>query len=99
MTKHQDNSATSARQQNITVTTPYGTLQIEDAAAASDHVGMNIDRLEAFLIMISGEGHQAFATLNEQLQQSLLWGVQLAATEIVQILKQVQIVAKPGARK
>ena len=97
MTK--DNSATSARQQNIAVTTPYGTLQIEDAAEASDHLGMNADRLEAFLVMIGGEGHQAFATLNEHLQQSLLWGAQLAATEIVQILKQVQIVAKPGAAK
>lgn len=99
MNRNEDNSATSARQQNITVTTPYGTLYIDDAAAASDHVGMNVDRLDAFLVMISGEGHQAFATLNEQLQQSLLWGVQLAATEIVQILKQVQIVAKPGASK
>lgn len=99
MNRNEDNSTTAARQQNITVTTPYGTLQIEDVNAASDHISMNADRLEALLVTISGDGHRSFAALDDGLQQSLLWGAQLAATEIVQILKQVRIVAKTGASK
>lgn len=99
MNGFKDNSAASARQANIVVKTPYGELHIEDEMAAHDHLNMKADWLEAFLVKVSGEGYQSFATLSDRLQQSLLWEAQLAASEISQLLSQVRIVAKAGASK
>lgn len=99
MNRTKDNSATAASQQNISVTTPYGTLKLGDERDAHDHLNMKADWLEAFLVTVSGEGYQSFSTLSDRLQQSLLWEAQLAASEIVQLLSQVRIVAKPGVSK
>jgi hypothetical protein len=99
MSKNEDIGKFTDGQQHIAITTPYGTLHLEDASAAHDHIGMKADWLEAFLVVVSGDGHQSFNNMNARLQHSLIWEAQLAATEIVQILKQVKIVARTGVSK
>lgn len=73
MTKN--NVETPTRQEkNIacTMTAPYGTLLIAKGGAV-DHLNMRVDQLAAFLRLISGQGQQDFADLDNNDQNSLLW--------------------------
>jgi hypothetical protein len=99
MSKHEDSITAAARQQNITVSTPYGTLHLNDVTAAQDHASMKAKELEAFFVMASGEGQSRFADLNGGLQNSLLWMAQQSASELLQLIDQVRFAAVSGASK
>lgn len=93
MNKANNTSVTNASQPVLTVTTPYGTLQISDIAAAQDHANMRARELNAFLTLISGGGMDNFAALNGDLQNSLLWMASRAAGELDELLSQVSFTA------
>jgi hypothetical protein len=90
MNMSKDSSAIAASQQNIKVTTPYGTLHIEDILAAQDHASMRAKELHAFLVLITREGGlDSFGGLNCEMQNNLLWMASRAVGEIDELLSQV----------
>ncbi|WP_426117235.1 hypothetical protein [Massilia sp. PWRC2] len=91
-------SVTNASQQNITVTTPHGTLHIKSALDAEDHAMMKATELHAFLALVSGEGQADFMSMNEELKNSLLWAARRSAGELCEVLAQVRF-AEAGVSK
>ncbi|MDQ2820818.1 MAG: hypothetical protein M3Y65_10540 [Pseudomonadota bacterium] len=89
MNNKKDSIAVTPRQQNIVLKTPYGHLHIE-RIDAHDHASMKANQLKAALVLISGEGQQNFSELNADLQNSFFWMLQQAASELDQLLDQVE---------
>lgn len=82
-------SDTPAASKNVVLRTPRGQLHIE-SVDAHDHASMKAEQLQAALVLISGEGRQNFSLLNPDLQNSFLWMLQQAASELDQLLGQVE---------
>jgi hypothetical protein len=68
-----------------TMEVPYGQLQIAKGGV-TDHVAMRVDQLTAFLLLISGEGQETFARLQNGDQNSLLWMAHTMAQEVRDLL-------------
>lgn len=88
------NKTLEESQQKIVVQTTYGALHIDTPGNAQDHVAMKIRELHAFFVLVSGEGQENFSALKDDLQNSLLWMAQQAASELEEILSQVDLTVR-----
>lgn len=62
------------------IKTPYG-AQYVDRGSALDHAYMRSKQLSSLLLLMSGEGLDDFRSLNNNVQDSLLWLARQLATE------------------
>jgi hypothetical protein len=87
MNKNDSIKKESSRQANIaaTLAVPYGQLQIVRGGVI-DHVSMRVDQLTAFLLLISGQGQENFADLQNNDMNSLLWMAHSMAQECRDLL-------------
>jgi len=93
-----DNSGTKASQQNITLATPHGDLNLPDAMAAHDQAHMMAAELHAFLVLVSGEdGQDNFNGINKELRNSLLWMASRNARALVELLGKVTFADRGGS--
>ena len=106
-TKVNTNSAefTSAQQKNFLapeerfigrIDTPYGVHLIK-RGEAMDQACMRATQLTSLLAVIQGDVPEAFSSLRDSLQDSIVWMALQAAQEMEQLVEFVALEAKGGA--
>lgn len=94
MNSTKDISPSTPRQENhVLLKTPYGELRLGEDGV-HEHAAMKARELNALLTLISADGRERFTSLNDDLQDSLLWIASQAAHEIDQLIGQIVITAK-----